>query len=125
MHDNEYDRLINNKWKAANLPIPSDENAMRGARMIYKKAMKRPWKGKTKIVHASNMYTWIRRGTLVVNPNRPDYWQRTGWADIVHLLSHWCHSELRPNERPHSRHQMELEKELTNYVLSDSFKKYY
>ena len=125
----EYDRLINDKWRAAGFVvggdhIPTDEQAMRGCRALYRKVMGKPWKGPVKLVRRKNQYTWIRRGVLVVNPNRPDYWGRTGWPDMVHMISHLCHRKLRPNERPHSLHQTNLETMLTSYVLSDGFSKY-
>ena len=129
MHDSEYDRLINNKWLSAGLMdsgriLPSDKQAMAGCRALYRKATGRPFKGKVKIVRRKNQYTWLRNGILVVNPNRPDDWDRTGWPDMVHLMSHLCHHILRPSERPHSRAQLELEKNLTNYALSPVFEKY-
>tara|TARA_B110000858_G_C17776109_1_gene462332 strand:- start:295 stop:675 length:381 start_codon:yes stop_codon:yes gene_type:complete len=120
----EYDRLINNKWKAYTHTVPTDEQAIRGCRAIYRKAMRRPWKGKVEIVRRKNQYTWIRNGVMYVNPNRPQWFHKAGWHDMTHTLSHYCHQRLRPYDKPHSERQTILETELTNYVLSDAFAKY-
>lgn len=120
----EYDRLINNKWQDHEHTIPTDQQAIRGCRAIYRKAMGKPWKGKVEIVRRKNQYTWIRRGVMYVNPNRPQWFHKAGWHDMTHDMSHYCHARLRPNERPHSNHQTRLETTLTNYVLSDGFEKY-
>jgi len=122
--ESEYDRLINDKWKAASLPIPTDEQAIRGCRALYRKAMGHAWKGPVKITRRKNQYTWIRNSVLVVNPNRPTHFHRPGWHDMTHLISHLCHARLRPHDRPHSDRQTILETELVNYALSDAFAKY-
>ena len=131
-HDSEYDRLINNKWRQAGLLYsdqqPDDKTAISGCKKLYRKAFGKAFKGKWVIVNRKNQYTWWKRYTnrsvIVVNPNREDDWGRKGWPDMVHLISHMAHAQLRPTERPHSVAQLELEKDLTNYALSDAFAKY-
>lgn len=116
----DYDRLINSKWNKAKLKRPSPEKAIRGARAIYRKAMKKPWKGRVELT-SGNRYTWIRNGVMYVNPNHP---HQPGWEGITHDLSHYCNHRLRPNDRPHSDAQAILEAELTRFVLSPAFEKY-
>lgn len=127
---NEYDRLINRKWDSVELDTPSDENAIKGARALWRKATGKAWKGKVEIVKRSNQYTWFSRrniNNMVVNPRRPMPIHghiKEGWPEIVHSISHMAHYHLRPKERPHSDHQLNLEAKLTTYALSDKFSKY-
>ena len=139
-HDSEYDRLINNKWRQAGLLYsdqqPDDKTAISGCKKLYRKAFGKAWHGKWKIAKRQNQYTWWKgdaryrsyrssnKAVIVVNPNREDNWGRKGWPDMVHMISHMAHAQLRPTERPHSVAQLELEKDLTNYALSDAFAKY-
>lgn len=109
---NEWNRLINNKWPA-NMPKPTAQEAVAGAKRLYKRGLGRPWTGKVKVT-SGRRDTWIRRGTLYVNPEQ-------GWPEIVHLLSHWCHYRKHPGDRPHSYRALEMEKDLTNYVLANGF----
>ena len=113
-----YDRLVNSKWPSP-LPVPTDQEAMTGAKRLYRKAMGRPWKGKIKIV-SGNRYTWFRNRTLCVNPNQTS-WGQGSWRGIVHGLSHYCHQRLHPGDRPHSDRQARLERDLTDYVLENGF----
>jgi hypothetical protein len=122
--EREYDRLINDKWRGDDSGIPTDEQAMRGCRALYRKAMGRPWRGKVEIARRRNQFTWINSGVMVVNPKGHSHMHRAGWHDMVHDMSHFCHSRLRPHDRPHSDRQTILEAELTNYALGDAFKRY-
>jgi hypothetical protein len=111
-----YDRLVNDKWPRLQ-PIPTDQEAITGAKRLYRKAMGRPWPGKVKIVRG-NRHTWIRGGVLCVNPNQ---YGHNGWPDIVHGISHYCHRRLNPQDRDHSDKQAYLERDLTDYVLEKGF----
>jgi hypothetical protein len=102
------------------MPIPSDKEAIAGAKRLYRRAMGRPFRGKV-VATSGNRYTWIRRGVMHVNPNRRWGHPQPGWPDIVHLLAHYCHSRRRPNDRPHSRHELDLEGDLTRYVVKHGF----
>jgi hypothetical protein len=110
-----YDRLINNKWPSP-LPVPSDQEAITGAKRLYRKAMSRPWKGEVKVT-SGNRHTWIRGRTMYVNP---DGWP-SSWRGIVHGIAHWCHYRLNPRDSNHSDKQARLERDLTNYVLANGF----
>jgi len=114
-----YDRLVNNKWPS-NAPRPTDQEALSGAKRLYRKAMGKPWKGKMILVRG-NRHTWIRglEGRFEVNPNRSRGYG--GWKGIVHGISHYCHRRLHPGDRPHSNRQARLERDLTDYVLEKGF----
>ena len=112
-----YERLVNNKWPS-NAPVPTDQEALTGAKRLYKKAMGRPWRGKILIVRG-NRHTWIKYSTFSVNPNRSNGYG--GWKGIVHGISHYCHRRLHPGDRPHSNKQAMLERDLTDYVLEKGF----
>jgi hypothetical protein len=118
-HD-EWTRLVNSKWPS-DIPIPSDKEAITGAKRLYRKAMGRPFRGKV-VVTSGNRYSWIRSGVMSVNPKRRNAWQpQAGWPDIVHLLSHYFHRRLYPRDKPHSHRQLDLEAELTRYVVENGF----
>lgn len=108
----EWNRLVNNKWPAG-LPKPSPQEAITGAKRLYRKAMGRPFKGKVRVT-SGRRYSWIRRGEMIVNPSH-------GWPEIVHLLSHYFHRRLHPKHRPHSYLALEMEKNLTDYALAHGF----
>lgn len=127
---NLYDRLVNSRWPEP-CPAPTPEEAMRGAKRLYRVAMGRPWRGKVKLV-SGNRHTWIKGGVLLVNPARDDtpQWAReyrrkrgfepscyTGWQEIVHSISHYCHHRLHPDARSHNDKQAYLERDLTKYVI--------
>ena len=118
----DYQRLVNGKWLAlqreGKLPTPSEQEAVTGAKRLYRKAMGKPWRGAVKIT-SGHRHTWIRRGTLHVNPGRQSH--RAGWPDIVHGISHWAHWRLNPQDRPHSEAQLRLERDLTDYAINSGF----
>lgn len=116
----EWNRLVNSKWPD-DLPIPTDQEAITGAKRLYRRAMGRPFRGKV-VATSGNRYTWVRRGVMSVNPNRRRAWRpKAGWPDIVHLLAHYCHARLHPNDRPHSHKELDLESDLTRYALAQGF----
>ena len=115
-----YDRLVNSKWPSQ-IPVPTNQEAITGAKRLYRKAMGRPWTGEVKIT-SGNRDTYVRRGTLYVNPDQSSYECTRSWRGIVHGLSHWCHWRLHGgNAKPHSDKQAYLERDLTDYVLGHGF----
>lgn len=112
---------INTGWPA-DMKRPTDEEALRGARMIYGRFMKRPWTGPMRVARGRSR-TWVRwdgrpyrpkQWTLVVGPEY--HYPRPGWPAIVHDLSHYVHSQ-RSGERPHSIWQAWLEREMQLFVI--------
>ena len=110
-----YNRLVNAKWPSP-LPVPSDQEAITGAKRLYRKAMGRPWKGEVKVT-SGNRHTWIRGGIMFVNP---DGWPAS-WRGIIHGIAHWCHRRLHPRDSDHSNRQAYLERDLTDYALANGF----
>lgn len=111
----EWNRLVNNKWPT-DTPKPSAQEAATGAKRLYRKAMGRPFRGKV-VITSGNRYTWIRRGTMYVNPDHG--WN--GFRGIIHLLAHYFHARKYPGKRPHHYTELELEKELTNFAIENGF----
>jgi hypothetical protein len=114
-----WDRLVNSKWPHS-MPIPNEKEAIAGAKRLYKKAMGRPWRGAVKVT-SGNRHTWVRRGTLVVNPNEVRWNGSGGWAEIVHSISHYAHWRLNPKDAPHSSKQSYIERDLTDYVIAQGW----
>tara|TARA_R110002020_G_C15990987_1_gene749350 strand:+ start:117 stop:713 length:597 start_codon:yes stop_codon:yes gene_type:complete len=114
----DYNRLVNSKWPD-HIPIPEPDEAVAFAKAVYRKAMGRPWKGKTKVV-SGNRHTWVRNGVLNVNPNTRGL-SSAGFQNILHNISHFAHRRLHPNDRPHSDSQLYLERNLTDWVLKKGF----
>lgn len=110
----EWNRLVNNKWPA-DVPKPSPQEAITGAKRLYRRGMGRPFRGKVRIT-SGNRYTWVRRGVMYVNPEHG--WN--GFRGIIHLLAHYCHSR-KNGGRPHSYKELEMEKDLTNYAIAHGF----
>ena len=111
----EWDRLVNNKWPA-DIPPPSAQEAITGAKRLYRRAMGRPFRGKV-VATTGNRITWVRRGVLYVNPNE----RGQGWQEIVHSLAHYCHRRLNPGKRPHDWRALEIEASLTRYAVENGF----
>ena len=115
----DWERLVNSKWPE-NLPIPTEQEAVAGAKLLYRKGMGRPFKGKVKLT-SGNRHTWIRGGVLFVNPDQRCWNGRGGWAEIVHHLAHYCQRRLYPRAKPHSSKELYLERDLTDYALEKGF----
>jgi len=111
----EWNRLVNSKWPN-DVPKPSAQEAISGAKRLYRKIMGRPWRGKWKIT-SGNRNTWPRNGTFYVNPDHG--WN--GFDGIIHLMAHYLHRKRYPGKRPHHYTELELEKELTNYAIAHGF----
>jgi hypothetical protein len=75
------------------------------------KAWPRKW-----ALTSGRRYTWPRSGVFYVNPDRRGFDNR-GLRDIIHLMSHWCHRRLHPQDKPHSIRQLRLEARLTKFAL--------
>lgn len=87
---------VNGAWPET-MPIPTAQEAVTGAKRLYRLIMGRPFRGKVKVT-SGNRYTYIRRGVLHVNPNER---REPGWHGIVHGLSHHFHRRLHPGHKPH------------------------
>ena len=119
MPSHELYETINAGWPA-NMPVPTDEEAIAGSRRLYKEFAGEAWRGKVRIT-SGNRYTWIRRGEMVVNPNRVERFHAAGWPSIVHDLSHVVHWILNPELKPHHENQAVLEDDMRRYVIDQKF----
>lgn len=112
-----YDQ-INSSWPR-DLDAPSDQEAVTGAKRLWKFATGQTWRGPVKIT-SGGRYTWIRGGVLHVNPRgRGNAHIRGGWPDICHDLSHLANYHL--GRGGHDEDQSVLERELQQYCLDHGF----
>jgi hypothetical protein len=103
----EWYTRVNSGWPKEVPPLTAPE-AIRAAKRLYRYAMGNTFAGEV-VVTSGRRYTWIRRGTIYVNPE-------TGWESMVHLLSHWFHRHL-DFDRPHTSTHAKLELRLIKEVL--------
>lgn len=114
-----WDAAINDKW-GGQCPVLTPEESLAAARKLYRHAMGRAWPHKWALT-SGNRYTWAQGRTFYVNPERKRYGrlpvQHCGLRDIIHLISHYCHRRLHPQDKPHSIRQMRLEAKLTKFAI--------
>jgi hypothetical protein len=67
--------------------------AVQAGKRLYRLVMGTTWKGKWK-AGRGNHRTYPRGSTFLINPGQ-------GWHNMVHDLSHYCHRQLHPGQRPH------------------------
>lgn len=105
----EYYGRVNAAWAAVGpLPPPTPEEAVRGARKLYRYGMRRTWTGPVEVT-SGNRDTWVHSGRLLVNPN----YCGQGWKEIIHSLSHYCHNRVgtdKPHSREHARAELRMVK---------------
>src|SRR3990167_5541907 len=104
---------------------PTPQEALAGARRLYRIAMGRPFRGKMTLTSGRNR-TWIRRGVFKVNPDEdgtrfhqePDGERRKGggWHEIVHAISHYAARKLY--DEAHGPRHAFIERELIKAVCN-------
>lgn len=94
---------------------PTPQEAMTGARRLYRRAMGKPWRGAVKITSGRH-HTRIARGTLYVNP---DHTWDGGWHGIVHSMSH--HASWGLYHENHGPRHAFIERDLISYVVSSGW----
>ena len=109
-----WDRMVNDKF-GGKQPVLSPEESVVAARKLYRHAMGKTFPGRVEVT-SGNRYTWVRRGVLYVNPDKPEFHTR-GLRSLIHDLSHYCHRRLHPNDAPHSVRQARLEAKLVRFAL--------
>jgi len=112
----EWYERVNSTWPSdRKYPIPSDAEAIAGAKKLYRFMFGETFQGEIRIT-SGRRYTWIRRGVMSVNP-------AYGWSGrrgIVHLLSHYAALKLYPTRlgyRPHGAEHARLEIRCIKEVL--------
>lgn len=110
---------VNGAWPDGELPIPTPQEAVSAAKRLYRLVMKKPYRGKIKVV-SGNRRTYIRWGTLQVNPNGRHF---GGWKDLVHGLSHTCHRRLHPGHKPHDGRGTHawIERQMIEHVVNSGW----
>jgi hypothetical protein len=112
-----WDAKVNDLWNGQQ-PILSPAESLAAAQKLYRHAMGRTARKWRWELTSGRRYTWPRAGTFYVNPDRTGAWQNQGLRDIVHLMAHYCHGRLHPEDKPHSIRQLRLEAKLTKFALS-------
>lgn len=106
---------VNSQWPDV-MPELTGPEAVAAAKRLYRFTMKKPWRGKWKVV-SGNRYTWTYQGVFCVNPKYTGRGAVNGWHDLVHFMSHYCHNRLWPRHKPHGPNHSHIEKEMVRYVL--------
>jgi hypothetical protein len=115
----EWYTRVNSTWEryGAEIPQPTPEQAMAGARKLYRFAFGKSFEGRV-VLTSGRRYTYVRwdyhaRGyRMSVNPNAWD-----GERGIVHLLSHYAHQRLNPGVRPHGAKHARIEIAMIKEVI--------
>lgn len=110
---------VNSQWPEV-VPELDGPEAVAAAKRLYRFAMKRPWRGKWKIV-SGNRYTWTHQGVFCVNPKYTGRGAVNGWHDLVHFMSHYCFQRLHPDRRPHDSRHLYLERDMVEYVIKSGW----
>lgn len=119
MSENPKYDSVNSKWPAI-VPEITGAEALAAAKRLYRFAMKRAWAGQWNLT-SGRRFTWPRRGTFYVNPNRDGFGVVNGWHDLVHMMSHYCHRQLHPKRRPHDTRHQYLERDMVAYVVAQGW----
>jgi hypothetical protein len=113
---------VNAAWPDT-MPVPTGEEALRGARLLVKEAYRFHEKAleakrkRTFKLTSGRRYTWPRRGVWYVNPTGHHF---GGWKDIVHDISHFVHQQVNPKLGRHEGHVM-TERHLVEYVVRNGW----
>lgn len=119
---NNYEK-VNTIWKENNFSIRW-QGKEKVDFNLAKKLIKGLWKQEvgTKFPYkhlkevTGNRHTWVRKNVVSINCSR-------GWADIVHLWSHWIDRKINPKLRPHSAEHSVIELRCTKYFFEKDFLK--
>lgn len=113
---------VNSKWPEGTNEgreiIPTPQEAISGAKRLYRKAFGKPFKGKVKLTSGRN-YTYVRRHVLYVNPNQKTWQGNGGWHEIIHGISH--HASQALWKENHGPNHATIERDLIEYTVSHGF----
>ena len=104
----EWYRRVNAAYPT-DLPIPTQAQALNGARRLYRFATGRTFPAASVRLTSGRNFTWVYDGVLRVNPNRQRGDGVSGWRALVHDISHYAHRVNNPGERPHGATHARLE----------------
>lgn len=105
---------VNGEWPEVVPPLTPEE-ALKAAKQLYTVGMGQRWAGDVKLT-SGNRYTWVRNGTLYVNPARKER-IGGGWAALVHDLSHYAHWRVNRGVKPHSAKHARIEIKMIKKVV--------
>lgn len=110
----EWYARVNAEWPS-DIPTPTEQQAVNAARRLWKWGVGYRWTGKVRVT-SGRRYTWVKRGVLVVNPNRPGR-DGGGWKSLVHDLSHlvWYKANpegVRGHEKGHAKVELAMVKQV-------------
>lgn len=111
----EWYERVNAAWPEIMPTMPADEQVAI-ARRMYRFVMGETWTGPV-ILTSGNRYTWIRRGTLYVNPEQPI----NGRRGLVHLLSHYFDNRLNRDTAPHASSHARLELRMVKEIVKRGY----
>lgn len=116
-----YER-VNALWRDNNQPIRATSNNSHVDFVVAKRLLRNLWRQEvgTKFPYKTirqvtgRKNTWVYRGVLNINCNK-------GWADIVHLWSHWIDRRINRSLRPHSAEHSMIEYRCTKHFFDKSY----
>lgn len=119
-------KRVNAAWEGITLPVPTPAEAVKGAAKLWTYAIANcpadsphALYGEFKFEATSgNRYTWLRRSTVYVNPNRKEWGVGGGWQAIAHDIGHCVFRRLNPGVKPHCAAHARLELKLVKRVRS-------
>jgi hypothetical protein len=118
---------VNNQWPKE-VPIPTPEEALRGARRLVRLALTLGPPNRPKIsvtryrfkLTSGRRYSWPRRGVFYINPDKQEFGVGRGWQALCHDLSHWAHQRLY-GKSGHTAGHAYIEKRLGEFVIANGW----
>lgn len=109
---------INGAWPA-DLPKPTPQEAVSGAKRLYRKWMGKAFPGKWRLT-SGRRHTRYLGGVFYVNP---DEWRDHGggWPAIVHSMSHHVHWRKNRGYKPHDWRHAQIEREMMEHVIASGW----
>lgn len=113
-------KQLNEGWPEG-MVVPSDADAIRGVKRLFRLTAGEAWKHSVRVVHHKARRTCGQRTprgrVLIVSP---DYcYPKPGWPAIVHDLSHFVHHRVNPGLAPHAEEQACIELEMQRIVIEE------
>ena len=116
-----WNRVVNDRFDGD--PVLSGEESIAAAKKLYRHAMGKSWKGEWALTSGRRQTwpRWRKKGkrhvhVFFVNPDERRSSGR-GLREIIHSISHYCHQQLHPYDKPHSIRQARLEAKLAKFAV--------
>jgi len=116
-----YER-VNALWRDNRQPIRFESRSSQVDFVVAKRLLRNLWRREvgTKFPYRTikqvtgRKNTWVYRGVVNINCEK-------GWADIVHLWSHWIDNRVNPYRRPHSAEHSMIEYRCTKHFFEKDY----